>query len=65
MVSIVALQKLGPGFELWIDQGTFPVWSLHVLIVHVLVFFRYSGFLLQSEDMLSRLIGYTELPIGV
>ncbi|MEQ2230407.1 hypothetical protein ILYODFUR_028949 [Ilyodon furcidens] len=57
--SKVALKQKGPGFD------SHSAWNLHVLVMHVWVRSRYSGFLPQSKNMTVRSIGLSQLPLGV
>lgn len=45
MVSSVASQQEGSGFDPWVDQRWLSVWSLHVFPVPMWVFFGYFSFL--------------------
>ena len=56
--------KKVPGSIPRLDRGL-SVWSLHVLPVHVWVLSRHPSFLPQSKNMVIRLIGDSNLPLGV
>lgn len=44
--------------------GMGPLWSLHVLSVHILDFSGYLGFLPQTKNMNVRLTAYSKLSLG-
>ncbi len=60
MVSTVALQQEGPGFDTWLSM-----WNLYVLPVTVWVPSGNASVLPQSKDMQATLTGDSKLPVGV
>ncbi|MEQ2245486.1 hypothetical protein ILYODFUR_028583 [Ilyodon furcidens] len=63
LVALLPCSKKVLGSTPW--SGELSACSLHVLPVHAWVLSGYSGFLLQSKNMTTRLIGLSQQLLGV